>query len=101
MADRREYLRSWRAGWRDKILDAYGARCRCPGCAGAPRESLCVSYGFGTPERHKKEHGLRTTTERYRWIHEHGYPPEFIVLCTPCQLMYRGNGRCGHSIQDG
>jgi hypothetical protein len=68
-------------------------RCQCVGCDITYIGFLTLDHVNGDGAAHRKKHNLRTGgAYLWRWVRDHGFPPEFQVLCCNCNHS-KFNGR--------
>lgn len=78
---------------RNKVLDHYGAFCRC--CGENYREFLTVDHvdGKGSEDRRQNKTGI------YYRIIKLGFPDDFQVLCYNCNCAKRNGPCCPHELR--
>ena len=106
----RERLRRWRSEQPEKlaaqyarhrerlqalklsVFGHYGDVCAC--CGEWRIEFLAIDHVNGDGAEHRKSvhpgHGL------YKWIRDHGYPPDFQILCFNCNWAKGNDSECPH-----
>jgi hypothetical protein len=78
---------------RDKVLEHYGAFCRC--CGENYREFLTIDHvrGKGSVDRRQNK------TSIYQRIIKLGFPDDFQVLCYNCNCAKRNGPYCPHELR--
>ena len=86
---RRDRVRAFQQGLRDRAIDAYGAKCHC--CGESTRQFLSIeSLGAGVKGQ-----------ELYKWLRDHKYPATGAqCLCRNCGEARRSYGYCPHRPED-
>jgi hypothetical protein len=80
-----------------RAMDAYGGKCSC--CGEAELAFLTIDHIDGNGAEHRREIKNRGGGTFYAWLHSHGYPDGFQVLCANCNLGRHINGGiCPHLI---
>lgn len=80
------------------VIEHYGGtppKCAC--CGETERTFLVLDHinGNGTKQRKK----LGTGHAVFRWIVKNGFPDEYQVLCSNCNLSkMRNKGQCAHKL---
>jgi hypothetical protein len=77
-----------------KILNHYGAFCRC--CGESTYEFLTIDHINGGGNKHSKEIGKGTSLQR--WIIKNNFPKEFQILCYNCNCAKGHHGICPHQL---
>jgi hypothetical protein len=94
-AMRASYMKSYREGLRDKVLRAYGNRCRCCGETGATFLAVDHVYNDGNLERNGSYRS--GNSQFYNMIIRSGFPSRYQVLCHSCNMSKHINkGVCAH-----
>lgn len=88
--------RKVRRAYRDIVLDHYGRACEC--CGESTFEFLALDHsgGKGDGAQHRRDNGLNSGWETYKWIIDNGFPEGFRVLCHNCNSAYGFYGYCPH-----
>lgn len=90
LADRRD---RW-ASYRQRVLDAYGAKCSC--CGEATPAFLTIDHTRGDGRQHRASLGKGSNRVMLEIIAE-GFPPTYRVLCYNCNSgRERAGGFCPH-----
>jgi hypothetical protein len=77
---------------RDRILSAYGARCKC--CGETEPMFLEIDHVNGGGAKHFKS---KWVSGVYREIVAAGCPPDYRILCANCNKgRHRNGGTCPH-----
>lgn len=92
--ERQVWMRGYRSGLRQQVLDAYGARCLC--CGEEGDVFLTIDHVNNDGAEHRRELGSSGGPQFYRDIIERGFPPEFQVLCFNCNMAKHLRGECPH-----
>lgn len=79
---------------RTKVLEAYGAFCKC--CGEQRREFLAIDHINNDGADHRR--ALRTTSLT-RWLVRNNFPAGFQTLCHNCNMAKAIYGACPHSIE--
>lgn len=80
---------------RDRVLEAYGARCLC--CGETTPEFLSIDHVNNDGEAHRRElKGYGRSI--YRWLSMEGFPQDgrFQLLCHNCNMAKGAYGGCPH-----
>ncbi len=82
------------AGYRDQIIDAYGAFCGC--CGETERTFLTIDHVHGGGTEHRRSLGGGNRRMMLQII-EAGFPDDYQVLCFNCNMgRARNGGVCPH-----
>jgi hypothetical protein len=83
-----------------QVIEAYGAKCQCPGCDEDHIEFLALDHIHGGGNAHRKSltgrsHGAGDKV--YRWLKRQGFPKDsFRLLCHNCNQSRGSYGYCPH-----
>lgn len=87
-----ERSREYHIRLKQKIIKAYGGKCRC--CGETMFEFLSVDHVNGGGSLHRKRLKIRNF---YRWLLKHNFPKRgFRLLCFNCNLSIGFYGSCPH-----
>ncbi len=80
-----------------QVIEAYGARCQCPGgCSEEYEEFLAIDHIDGAGAEHRREIGQKI----YSWLKRNGWPKSnFRLLCHNCNSSMGLYGYCPHERQ--
>jgi len=88
----REYGKRNRTQIRDRVLDAYGAKCAC--CGESIRQFLSVDHIHGSGTKHMRKRGVVGVC---RDIIKEGFPKDkYRILCMNCNWARSVYGVCPH-----
>lgn len=80
--------------YRDQIIDAYGAQCRC--CGEPERVFLTIDHVHGGGTAHRRSLGSGNRRMMLQIIAD-GFPAAYQVLCFNCNIgRSRNGGTCPH-----
>jgi hypothetical protein len=85
---------------KDEVFERYGGYiCAC--CGETEEAFLTIDHMDNNGHQHRKEMSSNGhtvgSTQTYRWLKRHGFPPGFQVLCMNCQFGRKhNNGVCPH-----
>lgn len=83
-----------RSDLRNKILDGYGAICKC--CGETIREFLTIEHPNRDGKEHRKKHkGIAM----YKELIRRNFPPPYFLLCWNCNCSQRWGNPCPHVSQ--
>lgn len=85
--------RVYRAKVRQKVIDAYGAKCAC--CGEARPEFLALDHVNGGGAKQRRN-GFSTSGSIYRFAIQNNFPATFRLLCHNCNLSRGFYGYCPH-----
>jgi hypothetical protein len=72
------------------VFEAYGSACKC--CGETFEGFLSIDHIGGGGGIHRREQRLTGGTQTYYWLRNHGYPPEFRILCMNCNFARAYSG---------
>ena len=82
--------------YRDRIVDAYGARCAC--CGERERIFLTIDHVNGGGTAHRRSLGMGNRRMMLEIING-GFPPAYRILCFNCNIgRSRNGGICPHEV---
>lgn len=72
-------------------------RCQCPGCDVTEFGFLTVDHIENNGRTHRKEKGVGSGGNFYRWLKRNNFPPGYQILCMNCNSGRGANGGiCPH-----
>jgi len=80
-----------------QILIHYGGdppKCSC--CDETEIKFLSIDHIKGGGNQHRRERGIKSGWQFYRWLIEHSFPEGFQVLCYNCNFAKGHYGICPH-----
>jgi hypothetical protein len=89
-----ERARQTTAQLRAEVVAVYGGRCACPGCHVHHAELLTVDHVDGGGGAHRRALKTRGSKDFYRWLKQHGFPPDYQLLCGSCNLAKSDKDKC-------
>jgi hypothetical protein len=92
----RTYSSNFQKVVRDKIIDAYGAKCAC--CGEDERLFLCIDHVNNDGKAHRAQFN-NCGYAVFKDIINRGFPPEFQVLCHNCNMSKEFHGECPHATK--
>ena len=76
---------------REMAIDAYGAKCQCPGCNIKERKFLTIDHIFNDGKYEKHRSSIYLKLKRL------GYPKDkYQLLCYNCNITKSHYGQCPH-----
>lgn len=85
-------IRELRKKQREKIIQYYGAKCKC--CGEEKIEFLTIDHINNDGAKHRKEIG--GSSKILNWIIKNNFPKDFQILCFNCNLAKSIYGICPH-----
>lgn len=86
------YNRTRRAKLRDRIIEGYGAKCRC--CGETIKEFLTIEHPMKDGKQHRKQCGGGVSV--YVDLIRRKFPPPYFLLCCNCNYSERYGRACPH-----
>ena len=80
---------------RDEVINKYGEVCAC--CGETRKEYLTIDHINGDGNKHRREIGVTSSDDLYRWLRRNNYPEGFQVLCFNCNCGKRNYSVCPHN----
>lgn len=77
---------------RRAAIDHYGGRCAC--CGESEYKFLAIDHVNGGGRQHRIQDPSALSI--VSWLHRHGFPDGFRVLCHNCNMAYGQYGYCPH-----
>ena len=83
------------------VLTHYGNdNLACVRCGFDDIRALSIDHINGGGRLHKREMGIKTGTEMYRWLKKNDYPDGYQTLCFNCQWIKRDENHEYHNYQE-
>lgn len=79
-----ERQRERRRKIRQRVIEAYGGQCACPGCHVTDPRKLTIDHINGNGAEHKAANGNQ---HFYEWIVRNGFPDDLQLLCWTCNAV--------------
>ena len=95
----RGYAKRARAQRKMALLSHYsGGDVKCACCGEREVAFLAIDHTNGGGNKHRKELGISSGAEFYKWLVDSGFPDGFRVLCHNCNFAMGHYGSCPHSV---